>query len=99
MNLIPVTYEFKTDEFPYMKLPEGVHNGFIAQDIEQVFPDLVSLEKQPDSNQNPFLFKGVNYLELIPLLTKAIQVQQIMIEDLLKQIELLRKGGEMNPIN
>ena len=99
IRLNPVYYEFKTEEYPFIQLPNGVHSGFIAQEIELEFPDLVSLEKQPDSDQNPFIFKGVNYIELIPLLTKAIQEQQVLIEDLQDQIELLKECVNINPPN
>lgn len=96
LNLNPVSFEFKTDEYSFIKLPEGTHTGFIAQEIELLFPELVNVEKHPDSNNEAFTFKGVNYLEIIPLLTKAIQAQQVIIEDQKKEIEHLKVLVEMN---
>ena len=50
-------------------------NGFIAQDLQKVFPDLVNEGKDEDK------LLSVNYISFIPLLTKAIQEQQSQIED------------------
>ena len=41
-QLNPVTYEFRSDEFPDLKLSEGQRWGLIAQEVEAVLPDLVS---------------------------------------------------------
>jgi len=45
---------------------KNLHIGLIAQEVEKVFPELVS-ESSIDG------MKGVNYTELIPVLIKAIQ--------------------------
>ena len=56
-----------------------LHYGFIAQEIEKVFPDLVGT----DSNG----FKTINYSGVIPVLTEAIKTQQ-------EEIELLKSENE-----
>lgn len=45
--------------------------GFIAQEIEQVFPDAVDVWGESDDPQNPY--KSVGPSALIPVLVKAIQ--------------------------
>lgn len=41
-QLLPKLYEFRQDgNYKLMNLPEGQHYGFLAQDIEQVLPNLV----------------------------------------------------------
>src|SRR3982751_1679213 len=41
-KLKPKNYEFRTDEkFTSLNLPKGTHYGLIAQDVEQVLPNLV----------------------------------------------------------
>ena len=50
--------------------------GFIAQEIRKIFPDLV--EEAKDSAKT----LSVNYIAIIPVLTKAIQEQQNQIADL-----------------
>lgn len=59
--------------------------GFIAQELQQEFPEVVS--QQPDENHT----LGVNYQALIPVLTKATQEQQIIIE---KQQQTIQKQNE-----
>ncbi len=60
-------------------------NGFIAQELQKIFPDLVNEGKDKDR------LLSINYIALIPVLTKAIQEQQSQIEDQQKQIDELRK--------
>lgn len=117
MQLNPSNYEFKTDTYKEMNLSKGVHYGFLAQDMEKVFPNLVSesslvvgRSKQFSKSEENNLggnrkakeesetvvsepIKTVNYLEMIPILTKAIQEQQLQIEALKAEIKQL-KGGK-----
>jgi hypothetical protein len=45
-QLHPKTYEFRQDgNYKFMHLPEGKHYGLIAQDVEQVLPNLVKETK------------------------------------------------------
>jgi hypothetical protein len=53
--------------------------GFLAQEIKEVFPEVVSL----DSSTN---YYSVNYVKLIPVLIEAVKEQQVQIEELKKQI-------------
>jgi hypothetical protein len=87
--LKPSSFNFK-NEYKRMNLPQGEQTGFIAQDMEKVFPQLVKTvyDKQQDSGKI-FEYKAVNYIGLIPLLTKAIQDQQEEIDQLKEQISQL----------
>lgn len=78
LQLQPAQYRF-TEDMPY-SLPGGIHYGFIAQEVEQVFPDLVhniTLPIDPGienkSSEGTATYKAVNYTELIPILTAALQ--------------------------
>jgi hypothetical protein len=94
MDLHPVSYQYRKRDFPQMKLADGPQLGFIAQEVEGVFPELVSDNKHPeipkawdeDGNATDYYptldYKGINYLGLIPVLTKATQEQQEEIIDL-----------------
>ena len=57
--------------------------GFIAHELQEVFPDAVDGEKDGENMQ------GVDYGKITPLLVKAIQEQQTIIEDLKARIEKL----------
>ena len=96
-QLVPRTYVYRADEFPHLGLPEdGLHIGFVAQELEQVLPDQVEQYTVPlvlDSLGNisvpPTNLKGVNYVELIALLVGGMQEQQMMIDSQLVHHQLL----------
>jgi hypothetical protein len=65
--------------------------GFIAQEFEQVFPDLIDEWKDPaPEGEEPY--KSVRQ-DLIPVLVKAIQEQQSLITDLRTRVSQLEKGA------
>lgn len=74
-NLRAVKYNFKADEENTTAI------GFIAQDWQTDFSEVVS-DSVPEA-------LGMNYTETIPVLLKAIQEQQTIIEDLKTRIETL----------
>lgn len=100
MNLKPVSYNWKTDSRKTKKI------GLIAQDVlplvKEVVYDGKNDPEQPEfiKNEAGELVKnhaysdrlGINYSDLIPVLIKATQEQQLLIEKQQKQIdELLNK--------
>jgi hypothetical protein len=97
LALNPSTYEYKTEEYKGMNLAKGNHYGFTAQGVQKVLPELVT--EQTISNTNPenkadetsTTYLSVNYIEIIPILTKAIQEQQEMIKELQTEILKLKK--------
>ena len=70
LNLTPVEFSFKSEE------SQKKHYGFIAQDLEKIFPELVS--------NNMRGYKTVNYIELIPIMLSKMKQMQDEI-DLLKK--------------
>ena len=86
-DLRPRSYQFRTEDYRDMKLASGVKMGFLAQELEKILPELVSIGSQvTNSDGDTFNSKSVNYIELIPLLTKAIQEQQEIIQSQQVQI-------------
>jgi hypothetical protein len=78
MKLKPMTYLWKNKS-----IDKDKHYGFVAQELQEVFPDaIVKGNSEKDT-------LGVIYTELIPVLTKAIQEQQVLIEKQNAQIEKL----------
>jgi hypothetical protein len=96
-----VSYEWKTEEFKEKNLKKGRQYGVIAQEVEQVLPEVV------DSDYDGT--KRVDYMALIPFLIEAIKKQQMVIDqqkqlfagqqteldDLKAQVEKLKKS--LNP--
>lgn len=83
LNLTGLTYEWKTDEYKEKGFAEGRHYGVIAQEIEEVLPEVV--------NTTPDGSKAVAYTEIIPVLIEAIKEQQKQIELLEKKVAALQK--------
>jgi len=70
--------------------------GVIAQELEEIFPKMISesedLEITKDGTKKlGTKTKSVKYSVFVPMLVKAIQEQQEIIEDLKKRIETLEK--------
>ena len=72
MNLKPSKFTFKNDT------SNQIHYGFIAQDFNIEYPELVFIK--PDKELNNI--KAINYLEIIPLLVSKIQHMQNEIDEL-----------------
>ncbi len=69
-----VMFSWRAEEYPDLGLPEGRHNGVIAQEVERMLPEAVM--DGPDGR------KAVAYSEIIPVLIEAIKDQQSQIEAL-----------------
>jgi hypothetical protein len=82
MQLNPVKYEKKaalsSNDYSIKEI------GFIAQELQKVLPLVVTETKDADK------ILKVNYISVIPVLTKAIQEQQQQIEAQQKQIDELK---------
>ena len=78
LSLRPVTWRWSTG-----KKDGYLEHGFIAQEVEQVIPELVSLDTWEDGTERKFL----STKEMIPYLVAAIQEQQREIEGLRRQLE------------
>lgn len=70
-KLRPVTYEWNEVMDAGM---EGTQMGFIAQELEGLLPSMVLTKKDSLGS------KGVKYIEMLPVLVKAIQEQQKIID-------------------
>jgi len=81
LKLRPVVYRWKDTAWQGDK----IHYGFIAQDVEEVFPELV-LESSDDQKM-----KSIATDELIAVLTKAIQVLKKDNEELKARVTALEK--------
>ncbi|MFC0603133.1 tail fiber domain-containing protein [Winogradskyella pulchriflava] len=108
MRLNPTSYLIKENYQKTMNMSSSPQFGFIAQELQEVFPDLVSENKHPGATVGsaPINYLGVNYIGLIPILTKGIQEQQQLIEKQNERIavleaqnkELLKDSAELDSI-
>ncbi len=93
-RLKPASYQFRVGEFGDMYLSEGKHYGVIAQELQEVLPELVLKQHYHPAGEKEkgFDYLSVNYNELIPILIKAIQEQQQKIEALEQKLAIPVKG-------
>ncbi|MFM2117693.1 MAG: Vibrio phage [Bacteroidota bacterium] len=63
--------------------------GFMAHEIQDVLPYLVTGEKDEVGENGQPIIQRVNYAKLTPILLKAVQQQQVMIEKLQQQVQEL----------
>lgn len=79
MALNPVSFTMKSDPDKRVEL------GFIAQDVEKIFPELVITARDEQET------KSLNYTGMIAPMVQAMQEQQRMLEAQQAQIDLLVK--------
>jgi hypothetical protein len=65
--------------------------GVVAQELEEIFPTMVEEKTDRDENGNDLgtTTKGVKYSVFVPMLIKAIQEQQALIESLTTRLTAL----------
>ena len=63
LSLRGVTFEWKQEEFPDRNFADGTQIGLIAQEVEEVFPELVSQGE----------YKSVSYANLVSPLIEAVK--------------------------
>ena len=81
LNLLrPVSYTLKQDSAwiydKNAKELQGTHYGLLAQEVKEIFPELVYERGEQLS---------INYIELIPLLIKQVQELSMEVEELKAQ--------------
>ncbi len=75
-----------------MNLPKEERYGFIAQEIEKEFPELVKTD--PKTN-----LKAVNYEGMIPILLESIKEQQKMISQIQDQIIAISAAPKLEALS
>jgi hypothetical protein len=103
LALEPRKYTYDHSQRDGISLPHGEHYGLIAQEVEEVFPELVgdlyhpakpALRGNDPEIGESFGYKGINYIELIPILVQAIKEQQETITAHQQTIDDLRAKVE-----
>jgi len=101
MQLQPKSYNWRTGEFLGMGFnPNEKSYGFIAQELNEIFPELVVSKNIPNpiekiepykKMESVYGYYMVNYTALIPILTEAMQEQQKIITSQGERIEELER--------
>lgn len=72
LDLVAIEFAYKHDD------KKQKHYGLIAQEVEKIYPVLVS---------NKSGYKSVNYIELIPILLSKMKIMQDEINELKEKID------------
>lgn len=65
LRLQGVRFDWKKEEYPDLKFSTGTQLGLIAQNTEEIVPEVVTT----DNNG----YKGISYEKLVPVLIEAIK--------------------------
>jgi hypothetical protein len=81
--------QLQVRNFNFKATPEDKQIGFVAQELEQVFPAMVqeTADRDEEGNETGETTKQVKTTVLIPILVKAIQEQQAIIESLKARLD------------
>jgi hypothetical protein len=83
LHLEGVTYNWRTDEFPDKSFTTRRQVGVVAQNVEEVLPEVVLTDSEG--------FKSVDYARLTALLIEAVKTQQRMIDEQTENIKILQE--------
>lgn len=83
MQLTGVNYFWRKNEFPQMNFTDQQQIGFIAQDVEKIFPAMVFTDENG--------FKSVDYSRLTPVLVETLKEQEKKIDALTERLNQLEK--------
>jgi len=78
-SLTGVNYYWDKDNFPDKGFTSDKQIGLIAQDVEDILPELVNTDEQG--------YKSVDYVSLTAVLVEAIKEQQLTIDALEKKVD------------
>jgi hypothetical protein len=85
------TYNYKVKEFPENKFDSTAQVGFIAQELQEVLPQVVQ--------KNEAGYLAVDYAKVTPLLLMAIKEQQVIIESLKKNNDAQKSAIDALKVN
>ncbi|WP_420571945.1 tail fiber domain-containing protein [Kordia sp.] len=93
-QLDAVTYTFKQND--ELNLPQGLQHGFLAQNLEEVFPELVTTINKPifdkeNKQTGTYDYKAVNYVGMISVLTSSLKEMNEKVTSLQTELEELKR--------
>lgn len=90
MQLRPVTYQWMDNYAKAFKGLKQNNTGFISQELEQVFPEMIEKVEEKFGDETISDFKLLNLSDLPIHIVKAMQEQQMQIEAQKQQLEKLQ---------
>jgi ABC-type transport system substrate-binding protein len=81
--------QLKPSRFNFIKDSETTLDGFLAHEVQDIVPEAIIGEKDGLKADGTPKYQGIDQSKLVPLLTKALQEQQTLIESLEARITAL----------
>ena len=81
MSLSGISYTWDREKYPDINFDNKTHLWFIAQDVEPIIPEAVSIGADG--------YYGMEYTAIIPVLVEAMKEQQTQITNLQAQVNAL----------
>ena len=92
LGLRPVTFQWKNSFISGKNMEAGKkYYGFISQEVEKVFPETVVKKEALVGNKKVADFRFINLTNFTPVLVKALQEQQVIIDRQNDEINSLKK--------
>lgn len=89
-KLKPQSYEFKKDaKYSFLHLPKGSHFGLLAQDLEQVLPNLVSEASHKVKTVKPIAIKLTAGGQSSPIVAPQQETKEIITIKAVNYVELI----------
>jgi len=83
-NGLEMIMAMRPTRYNFISAPDYIETGFIAQELIEVYPEIVSGDPNGDVIKDPM---GVSYGRMTPVITAAIQEQQALISTQQEWIE------------
>ncbi|MBY0477706.1 MAG: hypothetical protein K2Q24_08655 [Chitinophagaceae bacterium] len=84
IQLEPIVFECKTEKYKHLKLKNGFYFGYMPDNMQQIFPELVTARHVSymfgKSLYSDTRIRTIDKTSLIPILVGTIKEQQIEIE-------------------
>ena len=84
--LEPVEYDWNKEEYPDKNFSDGKQLGLIAQNVEEIFPEIVATDKDG--------YKSIDYSKLSVILLQAMKEQQNVIDKQADEISDMKSDIE-----
>ena len=81
LQLQGVSFYWEENLAHQLNLPSTSQVGFIAQEVEQIYPELIAIDSMS--------YKSIDYSKFSPILVEAIKEQQTQIDDLRRENQQL----------
>ncbi|MFT3681469.1 MAG: tail fiber domain-containing protein [Ferruginibacter sp.] len=96
VKLNPSIFEYDTKKFKHLNLKQGMQYGFVAEEVQLVFPELVKEKSIPfmfgKNTYRDASIKTVDESSLIPVLVASVKELQLQVESLKTELEKIKSG-------